>query len=134
MAAARLDYRTLAEFRYQIRRFLHFSESAARAHGLNSQQHQLLLALKGLPAGLKPTIGTLAERLQLRHHSTVGLVDRLERRGLVSRALDPDDGRQVLVRITREGDAVLRTLTRIHREELHTAGPALLDTLRTLLS
>ncbi|HEX7085311.1 MAG TPA: MarR family transcriptional regulator [Vicinamibacterales bacterium] len=134
MAARRPDYRTLAEFRYQIRRFLHFSESAARAHGLNSQQHQLLLALKGLPEGLKPTIGTLAERLQLRHHSTVGLVDRLERRGLVSRELDPDDGRQVLVRITREGEAVLRTLTGIHREELNTAGPALLETLRTLLS
>lgn len=132
--STRPDYETLAEFRYHIRRFLRFSEEAARAHGLNSQQHQLLLALKGLPAGTRPTVGTIAERLQLRHHSTVELVDRLADRGLIVRVPDPADRRAVLVRITRRGDAVLRRLTRIHRQELDTAGPLLLATLRRLLS
>ena len=131
--AHRFDYRTLAEFRYQIRRFLHFSEHATRAQGVNAQQHQLLLALKGLPAGTSPTIGALAERLQLRHHSTVGLVDRLARAGYVSRRPNPDDRRQVLVRMTKRGDGVLQKLTRIHREELLTAGPVLLATLRRLV-
>ncbi|HYX50470.1 MAG TPA: helix-turn-helix domain-containing protein, partial [Ktedonobacteraceae bacterium] len=74
------EYQTLAEFRYQLRRFLRFSEQAARAAGLEPQQHQLLLALKGLPEGRKATIGALAERLQLTHHSTVELVDRLVER------------------------------------------------------
>ena len=131
--AHRFDYRTLAEFRYQIRRFLHFSEHATRAQGVNAQQHQLLLALKGLPAGTSPTIGALAERLQLRHHSTVGLVDRLADAGYVSRKPNPDDRRQVLVRTTKRGDAVLQKLTRIHRAELLTAGPILLATLRRLI-
>src|SRR5262245_38534659 len=76
------EYRALAEFRYLVRRFLAFSEAAARAAGLRPQQHQLLLAVKGLPAGMKPTIRVLAERLQLRHHSTVELADRMEEQGL----------------------------------------------------
>jgi DNA-binding MarR family transcriptional regulator len=133
MPTGRLDYATLAEFRYRIRCFLRFSEEAARRQGLNGQQHQLLLALKGLPPGVKPTVGVLAERLQLRHHSTVGLVDRLAAKGLVSRRADRSDRRQVLVAITRRGDAVLGALTRAHRQELHTAGPALIETLRALL-
>jgi DNA-binding MarR family transcriptional regulator len=128
------DYRTLAEFRYQIRRFLHFSEEAARAHGLNGQQHQLLLALKGLPEGMAPTVGNLAERLQVRHHSAVGLVDRLAERGYVTRRSNPGDRRQVFVRLTRKGEAVLSRLTQAHREELGTAGLRLLATLRRLAS
>ncbi len=130
----RFDYGTLSEFRHQIHRFLRFSEAATRAQGLSSQQHQLLLALKGLPAGVKPTVGRLAERLQLRHHSAVGLVDRLAERGYVRRAPDPADRRLVLVSITRRGELLLNKLTRIHREELHSAGPRLLATLRRLLS
>jgi DNA-binding MarR family transcriptional regulator len=129
-----IDYQAIAEFRYHVRQFLHFSEGTARAHGLNTQQHQLLLALKGLPEGLQPTIGTLAERLQLRHHSTVELVDRLQQRGLVARAIDPVDRRRSLVRITRRGNAMLEKLTRVHRDELHTAGPLLLASLQRLLS
>src|ERR1041385_5546584 len=86
-----VDYRALAEFRYQLRRFLRVSEEAARAAGLEPQQHQLLLAVKGVPAGQAPTIAWVAERLQLKHHSVVGLVDRLVRRQLIVRRRDPAD-------------------------------------------
>ena len=128
------DYATLAEFRYQIRRFLAFSEDAARSSGLDAQQHQLLLALKGFPADTAPTIGALAERLHIRHHSAVGLVDRLDEKGLVTRRVDPGDRRCVHVHVTRQGEAVLRRLTAIHEEELSTAGPALLRTLQRLMN
>jgi len=128
------DYQTLAEFRYQIRRFLAFSERAARAHGLDAQQHQLLLALKGLPPGTAPTIGALADRLHVRHHSAVGLIDRLDQKGLVVRESDAADRRRVLVRISARGEALLRKLTHLHEEELSSAGPLLLETLRTLLN
>jgi DNA-binding MarR family transcriptional regulator len=127
-------YRTLAEYRYQIRRFLAFSERAARAHGLDAQQHQVLLALKGLPPETAPTIGAVAERLHVRHHSAVGLIDRLHQKGLVVRESDPVDRRRVLVRISARGEAILRKLTHMHQEELSSAGPLLLDTLRTLLN
>jgi DNA-binding MarR family transcriptional regulator len=132
--STRFDYETLAEFRYQIRKFLHFSEDAARAQVLNSQQHQLMLALKGLPADTRPTVGAIAERLHLRHHSTVELLDRLADRGYIARGSDPADRRVVLVRLTSRGEAVLRKLTRIHRKELHLAGPLLLATLRKLVT
>src|SRR5271169_3462761 len=114
------DYRDLAEFRYQIRRFLHFSEQAARRAGLEPAQHQLLLAVKG-HAG-EPTVGDLAERLQLRHHSVVGLIDRLAESGLVRRNRAGGDRRQVRVRLTPKGDAVLRKLSLDHRAELGAAG------------
>jgi DNA-binding MarR family transcriptional regulator len=127
------DYRTLAEFRYQIRKFLAFSEAAAREYGLNGQQHQLLLALKGLPRGATPTIGFLAERLQLRHHTTVELVDRLCDLGYIKRETGKTDRREVHPRITACGESLLRRLTTIHRKELKTAGPILLATLQTLI-
>jgi DNA-binding MarR family transcriptional regulator len=127
------DYQTLAEFRYQIRAFLHFSEAAARAYGLDAQQHQMLLALKGLPNGITPTVGAVAERLQVRHHSAVELLDRLASKGCIARTKDPDDARRVRLTITRHGEALLHKLTAIHQAELHTAGPHLLDTLRKLL-
>src|SRR5579862_5285823 len=94
------EYRALAEFRHQVRRFLCFSEEQVRALGIEPQQHQLLLAVKGLPDGALATIGELAERLQLRHHSTVELVNRLEKQGHVVRELGKEDRRQVLVRLT----------------------------------
>jgi DNA-binding MarR family transcriptional regulator len=127
------DYQTLSEFRYQIRKFIKFSEDAARNLGLNSQQHQMLLALKGLPDSETPTIGVLAERLQVRHHTAVELLDRLVDRGFVVRARDPRDRRSVLVHITARGEVTLRTLTRMHRKELHNAGPLLLAALRKLV-
>ncbi|HEX9445527.1 MAG TPA: MarR family winged helix-turn-helix transcriptional regulator [Candidatus Binatia bacterium] len=128
------DYRALAEFRYEIRRFLHFSENAARAAGLEPQQHQLLLALKGLPAGKKPTISVLAERMQLQHHSAVELIDRLARRRLVRRYRSRTDKRQVYVRLTKGGEDVLRKLSLNHLQELKTVGPALTQMLRGLIA
>src|SRR2546421_6776190 len=89
------DYQALAEFRYQIRRFIRYSEQVARSAGIEPQQHQVLLAVKGLPEGEKATIGKLAERLQLQHHSTVELIDRLCERGLVERRRDEADQRRV---------------------------------------
>jgi DNA-binding MarR family transcriptional regulator len=128
------DYRTLAEFRYQIRTFLAFSEDAARENGLNGQQHQLLLAIKGLPPELEPTIGVLAERMKLRHHTTVELVDRLCDRGYIKREPGKTDRRQVYPRITPSGESLLRRLTSIHRKELRSSGPVLLATLRKLIN
>jgi DNA-binding MarR family transcriptional regulator len=127
------DYQALAEFRYQIRRFLRFSEQMARAAGIEPQQHQLLLAVKGLPEGRRAIIGELAERLQLQHHSVVELVDRLEERGFVQRNRDEGDQRRVLVRLMPEGEEVLRNLSLHHRTELGLIGPALVQALKALL-
>jgi DNA-binding MarR family transcriptional regulator len=128
------DYRALAEIRYQIRHFLHFSEQAAREEGLVPQQHQLLLALKGLPAGKKATISELAERLQLRHHSTVELIDRLVDRGLIKRLRDEADQRRVIIHLTSQGEQVLQKLSLLHRHELQLAGPAFVRALGALLA
>lgn len=126
-------YRALAEFRHQIRLFLHFSEQTARAHALEPQQHQLLLAIKGLPEGAQPTVGELAHRLQIRHHSAVELIDRLVRQGAVARGVNPEDRRQVRVRLTAAGGRLLRKLSIAHHEELGKAGPALRDALDQVL-
>ena len=126
-------YRALAEFRFQVRRFLHFSEEQVRGLGLEPQQHQLLLAIKGLPAGARATIGELALRLQLKHHSAVELVNRLETRGYVVRSASRGDRRQVIVRLTVSGSSVLRKLSLAHHEELEKAGPALAQALRLLM-
>jgi len=129
-----LDYTSLAEFRYQIRRFLHFSELAARTAGIEPHQHQLLLALKGLARSEEPpTIGILAERLQIQHHSAVELVQRLEDRRLISRSRSPADRRQVLIQLTPHGEAELEKLTVCHLAELRTNGPALVEALEGLI-
>jgi DNA-binding MarR family transcriptional regulator len=127
------EYQTLAEFRYQLRRFLRFSEQTARTAGLEPQQHQLLLAVKGLPPGRKATIGTLAERLQLAHHSTVELIDRLVERGFIQRCRDEADQRRVLVNLTPQGEEMLRKLSLAHQAELRSVGSELVQTLNTLL-
>lgn len=124
------DYRSLAEARYQIRRFLHFSEQAARETGLEPQQHQLLLAVRGYG---QPSIQFLAERLQIQHHSAVGLVDRLVERGLVLRSRAPSDRRQVQVQLTARGEAELEKLTACHLAELRENGPALVDALKAVI-
>jgi DNA-binding MarR family transcriptional regulator len=128
------DYRALAEFRYQLRRFLRFSEQAARAAGLEPQHHQLLMAIKGLPMGKKPTIGVIAERMQLEHHSTVELIDRLEERGLVRRYRDKLDRRQVLVRVTPAAVEILAELSVQHLAHLGSVGPTFIRVLRTIMS
>jgi len=127
------EYQALAEVRFQIRRFLHFSEQAARAAGIEPQQHQLLLAIRGLPREREATIGTLAERLQLQHHSTVELVDRLEQRGLVQRRRGELDRRQVLVELTPAGEHLLHELSLHHRNELRSAGQSLVQALSALV-
>jgi DNA-binding MarR family transcriptional regulator len=127
------DYQSLAEFRHHIRRFLRFSERAARNAGLEPRQHQLLLALKGLPFGVRPRIGELADRLQIQHHSAVELVNRLEAGGLVKRSRGSHDRREVLLRLTQRGEKVLQELSIHHRAELRSQGPELLRALRQLL-
>jgi DNA-binding MarR family transcriptional regulator len=127
------DFMAMAELRYQIRRFLRFSENAARQAGIEPQQHQLLLAIRGLPAHLRPTIGVLAERMQLQHHSTVELIDRLVDRGLLCRLRATDDRRQVLVKLTRDGEAFLETLSLHHLQELQSAGPKFVKILQDLI-
>jgi DNA-binding MarR family transcriptional regulator len=111
------DYRTLAAFRAGLRRFLHFSEEAARTAGLSPQQHQLLIAIRGHGGSEPPTVGELATALRIRHHSAVGLIDRMTRAGYVRREGSTADNRRVHVAITPAGDALLRSLTAAHRQE-----------------
>lgn len=129
---SRAHYRALSHFRFEIRRFLHFSEQAARGAGLEPQQHQLLLAVAGFDGQDSPTIGDLADHLLLRHHSVVGLVDRLAARGLVERVRHLEDRRLVQVRLTPKGAQVLDRLSHIHRAELRRSGPGLIQALRGL--
>jgi DNA-binding MarR family transcriptional regulator len=128
-----VDYRALAELRYQLRVFGSFSERAARELGVEPQQHQLLLAIKGLPLELRPTLRVLASRLQLRHHSVVELVDRLERASLAARTPSPTDGREILVKVTARGEQLLRKLSVAHQTELRTTGPRLLYALQAVI-
>ncbi|WP_209121303.1 MarR family winged helix-turn-helix transcriptional regulator [Alkalihalobacillus sp. BA299] len=115
-------YESLAEFRYQLKRFLHFSDSEARKFGITPQQHQLLLAIKGFPSREFATPGELSERLLITHHACVGLIDRSEHLGLVSRRKNPEDGRSVLVEVTEKGSDILEKLSEIHLEELTRIG------------
>ena len=131
MSAA--EFRALAEFRYQIRLFLNGSEEAARSADLEPQQYLLMLALRGLPAGHEPSIREMAERLQLRHHSVVELVDRLERRQLLRRERSRTDRRQVLLHLTPRGEKILTRLAKQRISELRTAAPALVRSLTAVI-
>jgi DNA-binding MarR family transcriptional regulator len=124
------DYQSLAELRYEVRRFLYFSEQAARKAGLEPRQHQLMLALKGLPTGTRPRIGELAERLQVQHHSTVELVNRLAAGGYVRRHRGSGDRREVWLSLTPKGEKTLRELSLHHQDELRLRGPALVAALQ----
>jgi DNA-binding MarR family transcriptional regulator len=129
------QYQALAEFRYQIRKFLHFSENAARGAGLEPQQHQLLLAVKGFAGqGDGPTIGYLAERLKLRHHTTVELVDRMEKRLMVYRRIGKEDRRRVIVGLTKDGEGVLDRLSNEHITEIQQMGPGLIQALQLVIA
>jgi len=131
MSAA--EFRALAEFRYRIRIFLIGSEEAARKAGLEPQQYALMLALRGLPVGLEPSIRELAERMQLRHHSVVELVDRLERRQFLRRERSRSDRRQVILHLTSRGERVLTRLAKQRILELRTAAPALVESLTAVI-
>lgn len=127
------SYRLLAAFRYEIRKFLAFSEGAARDAGVEPQQHQFLLAVRGLPEALRPTIGTIAERLCVQHHTAVALVDKLETRGFLLRERGVSDRREVLLRMTPEGEAILRALSAQHRAQLSVVGPSMVEALQALV-
>lgn len=127
------DYRGLAEFRRQIRRFLWFSEDVARQHGIEPRQHQALLTLKGLPDGVAPTIGEIASRLFIQHHSAVELVNRLAKAGYIVRTKAAQDKREVWVRLTPAGRTLLRELSLAHRIELERSGPELAKALAAVI-
>jgi DNA-binding MarR family transcriptional regulator len=127
------EYQALAEFRYNIRRFLHSSEEAAAKAGIEARQYQFLLALKGLIQQERVTIGDLAERMQLRHHSVVGLINRLVERKLIERRRGDSDRRQVYIHLTNRGDDLLRRLALYHRGELRASAPALVAALQALM-
>lgn len=122
---AKSHYESLAALRHELRRFLNFSQMAARKAGLTSQQHQALLALKGFPGRDYASIAELAECLQSKHHSTVGLVDRLALRQFLRRAPCKTDRRRVEVRLTARGEKVIEHLSTIHLQELRQFGPTL---------
>jgi DNA-binding MarR family transcriptional regulator len=128
------NYRDLAAFRYEIRRFLNFSERAAREAGVEPHQHQALLAIKGLPRGVQATVGVLAERLQVQHHSACGLSDRLQEKGLIRRWRSEADRREVLLELTPCGRRVLEQLSAAHGNELRVAGPKLMKALQAAVS
>jgi len=127
------DTRALAAFRYELRSFLAFSEQAAREAGIEPQQHQLLLAVGGLPARQRPNVRTLATRLCVQHHTVVALVDKLCERGLVRRQRSTEDKREVLVRLTEPGADPLQQLSRLHRQHLQSVGSEMVAALAAIL-
>jgi DNA-binding MarR family transcriptional regulator len=126
---ARQRLQTLAEFRYALRKFLHFSERAAAEAGIHPQQHQLLLQIAGIPDGVAPTISYAAERLGLRHHSVVELSKRCEEQGLIRRTQNTHDRRCVELEVTAQGRQLLRSLSEDHAHELYELAPRLITAL-----
>lgn len=126
------EYMALAEFRYQLRKFLRHMEEEVRQFGINPQQYQLVLAVKGLPKEQVPTISRLAERMQLNHNSMVELVDRCEERNLLMRVRSGTDRRQVTLSITTDGETLLRKLGSAARAELRSMGPLLVESVLRL--
>ncbi len=133
-ATSPAEYRALSEFRSLIRRYLTNGERAARSVGLEPQQYVSLLAMRGMPAGQQATIRTLSDRLQIRHHSAVELVDRMEGRGLCRRERSKTDRRLVLLHVTPRGERLLNRLVRHRIAELQVTGPSLARALSALLA
>jgi DNA-binding MarR family transcriptional regulator len=125
-----VDYETLANFRYGLRKFLAFSEAEANRSGLTAQQYQALMAIRGFSVREPVSVGDLATYMLIRHHTAVELVDRMVKLKIVSRSADPSDGRRVLLRLTAEGERRLRRLYRKHVSELRTMGPTLTKMLK----
>ncbi len=129
------DYEALAQFRYQMRSFLAFSEAAAQRQGLTPQQHQALLGIKGFVGQRQATIGDVAQFLLLRHHSAVELINRMTKLQLISRVPDPEDARRVLLKLTGKGERKLQALSRVNLEELRrAASPAMSRLLKSFRS
>jgi DNA-binding MarR family transcriptional regulator len=127
------DYQALAEFRYQIRKFLHFSDQAVAEAGLEKGQYQLMLSIKGMSSELRPRIRDLAQTLQIQHHSAVELINRLEASGYVQRERSVEDRREVLLALTARGEKVLSELALHHHEQLQDAAPELVAALRRVM-
>jgi DNA-binding MarR family transcriptional regulator len=127
------EYEALADFRYELRHFLRFSERAARASGLEPQEYQLLLAVKGTPTGRRATVALLAEQLQIGHRSTADLVTQMESRDLVRRVGCADGREEISLELTAHAEALLPLLATFHCSELRSAAPVLLRTLELLL-
>jgi DNA-binding MarR family transcriptional regulator len=127
------EYRALAELRYRIRHFLQEGDTAAREAGLEPQQYLMLLAIRGLPRGSEATIRTIADRMALKHHSAVGVIDRLESRGFVHRSRSESDRRQVRVSLLPRGAKLLERVARQRIGELRVSGVALADAISTLV-
>jgi DNA-binding MarR family transcriptional regulator len=132
-SVSRADYEALAEIRYRIRCFLNFSEASARQVGLEPQQHQLLLAIRGLAPDVTPTIRCLAERLQVQHHSAVELVRRSVANGLVVKRVSERDRREVLLEISPKGRRLLERLAVSHRTQLRSMAPVLVGAVEALV-
>ena len=132
MSVPKSDLRSLAEFRRHLRLFLRFSEEAATAAGISPQQHQALLAIEGFSEANGLTVGELAELLQIKHHSAVGLVDRMVAAGFAERQQATQDRRKVIVSVTAHGKQLLERLSAAHRQELRKIGPTLRDLLAQL--
>lgn len=130
---SRPEYKALAEFRYQIRKYLRYMEEAARSYRYHPQQYQLLLAIEGLPDGKTPSIKTLAERMQLNHNSTVELVDRCEKRGLLRRTRESTNRREVTLAATPDGIRMMEDQASASRAELREIGPVLFASLQRLM-
>ena len=128
----RLRLRNLAEFRYELRQFLQFSEGCAAEAGLHPQQHQLLLQLAGAPDGVETTVSYAAERLGLRHHTVVELSKRCEEAGLIHRNQDMNDRRRIQLQVTAKGHRLLRILSEAHARELYELAPGLIGTLSVI--
>lgn len=128
------DFEILASFRYTLRKFLGFSEKAARAHGVSAQQYQVLLAIEGSQGRNRLTIGELAERMQVTHNSAVGMVDRMQAMNLLQRVPGEQDRRQVWVLLTDKGRKILESLYQVHRRELRLVGPHLIQFLNQAIA
>ncbi len=129
---AKSDFEALADFRYQIRKFVRFSEQLARKHGVKPLQYLLLLQIRGYPGRDWATVGELAERLQAQHHGVVALISRCEKLGLVQRRRSSEDRRRIEIRLLPKGERLVNKVARMHRDELLSLqGRFVVPTLRT---
>jgi len=130
---SRIEYEKLAEFRYQLARFLRRRKDAAREEGLQAQQYELLLAVAGFPEDKEPTIKEVAAQLRLEHHTVVELANRLEKQGYLMRTSSRLDGRAVLLKLTRPGRTALDRIVRFSFSQLRDEAPTLIRSLRRIL-